>query len=65
MIGVGELLTLQEVAERLKVSRYSVYNYIKSGELPCVMLSPKKRRFLEKDVEEFLQQKKVMRKDDR
>lgn len=62
---MGELLTVQDVAERLKVSRYFVYNYINSGELPCIVLSSKKRRFLEKDVEEFLQKKKVMRRDGR
>ena len=48
------LLTLEQVAVQLQVSRRSVERYIKSGHLPAVRLSARKLRVLQSDVNEFI-----------
>jgi excisionase family DNA binding protein len=51
--------TLPEVAERLKVSRRTVYRWVQSGELSAHKLGPDKPgvewRIGEHDLEEFLE----------
>ena len=51
--------TLPEVAERLKVSRRTVYRWVQSGDLPAHKLGPDKPgvewRIGEEDLEEFLE----------
>ena len=51
--------TLPEVAERLKVSRRTVYRWVQSGELPAHKLGPDRPgvewRIGEDDLEEFLE----------
>ena len=37
-MGMNEILTVKEVAERLKISRVQVRKMIQSGELPAVMV---------------------------
>jgi excisionase family DNA binding protein len=34
----GELLTTQEVLQRLRISRRTLYNHVKHGKLPAVKL---------------------------
>ncbi len=49
----GELLTADEVAERLKVQRSWVYRAARSGALPSVRCG-RYRRFDEADVEDWI-----------
>jgi excisionase family DNA binding protein len=55
MLKVDErYLTLPEVAERLKVSRRTVYRWIKSGDLDAYQLS-REYRITERDLKAFLE----------
>jgi excisionase family DNA binding protein len=46
-------LTVKEVAERLRVSTVTVYNWAASGRIPCIRLSKKALRFLESDIAKY------------
>ena len=50
---MDELLTVEEVAERLKVSRPTVYTFIGLG-LKSIKLGPRCRRFRPEEVERFI-----------
>ena len=49
-----KLLTLEEVAVILQVSRRSVDRYIKLGHLTAVQISPRKLRVAEDDLDKFI-----------
>jgi excisionase family DNA binding protein len=51
------LLTVQEVAEKLKISETTVYQWKAQGILPAVQLSRKALRFREKDINAFIDSK--------
>ena len=55
--AVGELLTADEVAERLKVPRSWVYRAAREGGLPSVRCG-RYRRFDDSDVESWIAQQK-------
>jgi excisionase family DNA binding protein len=46
-------LTVKEVAERLKVDPSTVYIWARTGRLPCIRLSKRSLRFLEKDIAKY------------
>jgi excisionase family DNA binding protein len=48
-----ERLTVKEVAERLRVHPWTVYMWARSGRLPCIRLSKRSIRFLEKDIAKY------------
>ncbi len=48
-----ERLTVKEVAERLRVHPWTVYMWARSGRLPCIRLSKRTLRFLEKDIAKY------------
>lgn len=48
-----KMYTLQEVADILRVSRQTIYNYIRSGRLICTKYG-KEYRLTEKQLQEFL-----------
>jgi len=48
-----ERLTVKEVAERLRVHPWTVYMWARSGRLPCIRLSKRTLRFLEKDIARY------------
>lgn len=52
------LLTIEEVAQALKVSRMTIYRYIKAKKLPAYKLE-QELRIKEDDLTEFLRQRKV------
>jgi excisionase family DNA binding protein len=55
MLKVDErYLTLPEVAERLKVSRRTVYRWIKSGDLDAYQFG-REYRITERDLKDFLE----------
>lgn len=49
----GELLTIPVVAERLKVSRNTVYRLISAGQLPAVTVSHR-QRIAEQDLQRYI-----------
>jgi excisionase family DNA binding protein len=59
----SRLLTIPEVAKRLKVSRRTVYRYIKKGELKTIRISQTPLyhvlRISEKDLKQFLKEHKI------
>ena len=52
--GQGRLYTLQEVADYLRVSRQTIYNYVSAKRLPAYKLA-REYRVTEKDLQEFIQ----------
>ena len=53
-----KIMTVQEVAAYLRISRFSVYNLVKRGELPAMKIL-NKLRFDRKTVDEFLHEQKL------
>ena len=53
-----QLLTIEEVAKALKVSKMTIYRYIKAEKLPAYKLE-QELRIKEDDLAEFLKQRKV------
>lgn len=53
-----KLLTIEEVAQALKVSKMTIYRYIKAKKLPAYKLE-QELRIKEDDLAEFLKQRKV------
>ena len=51
------LLTTEEVAEYLRVNKYTVYRFVSEKQLPAIKLG-RKLRFDQSDVEEWLTQRK-------
>jgi excisionase family DNA binding protein len=59
MLEVDErYLTLPEVAERLKVSRRTVYRWIKAEDLNAYKFA-NEYRITERDIEDFLQRRRT------
>ena len=56
--AVYRIMTVQEVAALLRISRYSVYNLVNKGELPAIKVL-NKLRFSQEDVEQFLSTHRV------
>jgi excisionase family DNA binding protein len=54
--------TLREVAERLKVSRRTVYRWVQAKELPAYKLGGE-FRVTERDLERFLEARRTLRTD--
>lgn len=53
--GAGELLTIRQVAELLQVSTATVERLTRSGEGPPSIKFGRSRRWLRRDVEQWLQ----------
>lgn len=53
------LLTVDEVAKLLQVSRMTILNQIKSGNLPAYQISRKRHRIRESELWEWLDRLKV------
>jgi len=54
------LMSIEELAEYLGESKRSVYRYIKSGDSPrYIKLNARNIKFDKRDVDEWLQSKKV------
>ena len=52
------MMTVQEVADYLQISRFSVYNLVKRGKLPAAKVL-NKFRFSFKDIEHYLKGQKT------
>jgi excisionase family DNA binding protein len=53
--GSDRLLTIPETAQQLRWSRAWVYQSIRSGALPSILLGPKSRRVRERDLAAFIE----------
>jgi excisionase family DNA binding protein len=51
---IEEWYTPQEVADKLKLSRYSVLCLIREGKLGCIKLSSRTYRISESDIAKYL-----------
>lgn len=60
MIMNDTYLTLNEVAERLKLSRITVYRYVKAGTLPAYKFG-RAYRLSERELIQFIEEHKVGR----
>jgi excisionase family DNA binding protein len=49
-----KLWTVNEVAERLRCTRFGVYEMARDGRLPCVRLSSKRLLFTEAAIEDAI-----------
>jgi putative molybdopterin biosynthesis protein len=58
MIEKSKLLTVKEVADILRISRFSVYNLVKRGDLPALKIL-NKLRFSHQNIEDYLSKQKV------
>ena len=52
--GVKEFYTVEELAERLQLTRMTIYRLVKRGEIPYYQIG-RSKRFRAGDVEEFLE----------
>lgn len=55
----GNLLTTEDVSKRLGVPIPDVRRFVRNRELACIQLSPRRRRFTEEQLADFLQRKTV------
>lgn len=55
---ISKMMTVQEVADYLRISRFSVYNMVKKGELPAMKVLNKFRFNLE-NIEQYLKKHKI------
>lgn len=46
-------LTVKQVAARLAIAEWTVYDWARSGRLPCIRMSRKALRFAEADIAKF------------
>ena len=58
MLTESKLLTVNEVAAILRISRFSVYNLVKRGDLPAIKVL-NKLRFSHQNIEEYLSKQKI------
>ena len=49
-----KLLTIRELAERLRISPGTAYHWLSAGRLTCIRLSARCVRFRESEVEKML-----------
>lgn len=55
-INATTLLTPQEVSERLRLKRATIWSYIREGKLKAIRFNKRTWRILEKDLNKFLKQ---------
>jgi excisionase family DNA binding protein len=48
-----DLLTVKEVADRLRVNIYTIYDWAASGRLSCIRLSKRAIRFRAEDIANY------------
>jgi len=51
------LWAVREIAEKLTISRKTVYEWINAGDLKCIRLGKQTRRVREQELERFLREK--------
>lgn len=56
-----KLLTLYEVAEYLRLNRFTVYRMVERGELPAIKVA-NQWRFKERDIDKWLEENKKLKR---
>ena len=56
---MNKLLTSKQVANKLGVSEYTIWRYIKAGKLKAIKLTKRNFRIEEKDLIQFLKKHKT------
>ena len=56
---MNKLLTSKQVANKLGVSEYTIWRYIKTGKLKAIKLTKRNFRIEEKDLIQFLKKYKT------
>ncbi len=54
-----DLLTMEQVAQRLGISLKTVYRWIEAGELPVSMIGPRTYRIFERDLITFIYSRQI------
>jgi excisionase family DNA binding protein len=54
MFNKGQIFTIKEVADLLKVNKRTVYRWIEDGDLPVARLGRKTYRVFEYDLKKFI-----------
>ena len=54
-----KLLTVEEVSERLQISRYTLYKLIESEDIVAIKLGRRTLRFEESEVNKFIERSKT------
>jgi excisionase family DNA binding protein len=49
-----KLLKTKQVAKLFKVHQWTIYNWARSGRLPCIHLSKRSLRFRKEDIEKYM-----------
>ena len=57
------LYTPQEVAEKLKLSKYTVYNFIKTGSLDAIRIGRRIYRIKDSDLRRFMDERARIQSD--
>jgi len=55
----SSLLTVEDIAQRLKVKPKCVHAYVREGKLGCVQISPRERRFTEAQFQAFIESRTI------
>jgi len=54
VFGKGDILTIEDVAKVLKVSKRTVYRWVESGDLKVARIGRKTYRVFESDLNKFI-----------
>jgi excisionase family DNA binding protein len=52
---MSELLTVDEVAERLRVTKHRIWRMVRNGEIPFTRISKRGTRFRAQDIEKWIE----------
>lgn len=56
---MNKLLTSKQVANKLGVSEYTIWRYIKAGKLKAIKYTARNFRITEKDLQDFIKKHKT------
>ncbi|MEK7288360.1 MAG: helix-turn-helix domain-containing protein [Elusimicrobiota bacterium] len=59
MPGPTSLLTVEEVAERLKLAPFTVRKWVRLGRLPALRLGDRSIRFMPEAVERWVREQRI------
>lgn len=57
-----DLLSMEQVAKKLRVSLKTVYRWIEAGDLPVSLIGRRTYRIFERDLIKFIYSKKIARR---
>lgn len=54
-----KLLTMEQLCDKLQVTRQTIYNWIEAGKISAIKVGPKMIRFEQKEVDRFIEAAKT------